>query len=64
MGDVIILTVDGFCLRLLESPPSRVPASRKPLDSHGPDGPVVRICNIHFVSSHDNRWCGDLFVHR
>ncbi len=47
--------VDGFRFLLLESPPSRVPASRKPLDNRVLDVPIVRICNIHPVSCRSNR---------
>ncbi|CAF4365418.1 unnamed protein product [Rotaria magnacalcarata] len=32
--DVILKCGDGFCCKFLESPPSRVPASRKPADNH------------------------------
>jgi hypothetical protein len=39
----IELMVDGFCLVLLESPPSRVPASRKPADNHESDDRNVHI---------------------
>ena len=57
-----ILVFDGFCLILLESPPSRVPASRKPPDNHVFGDRIVRTCNIHPVFYNNNRLCGGCFV--
>lgn len=55
MYGVVMLVNDGFCLILLESSPSRVPANRKPPDNHEPDGPTVHICSIHVASSRNNQ---------
>ena len=41
--DDIVLIVDGFRCILLESPPSWVPANRKPVDNHVLDDRTVHI---------------------
>ncbi len=60
--DDIMLVVDGFCFILLESPPSRVPASRKPADNHVFDDRIVHIYNTHMVFYNNNQMNGDYFA--
>ena len=49
----------GFFSILLESPPSRVPASRKPPDNHAPNVRIVHTCNTHVASFDNRRLFGD-----